>query len=204
MPAPLQSESFILASASAARRAMLEHAGLHVTVDAADVDETALKNMARAAAARIEETALSLAHAKATRVAARHPGQLVLGADQMLECGTRWLDKAASLDEAAAQLAFLSGKTHRLVTAAVLMQDSEILWSHAANASLTMRPLSPGFIEAYLAAMGDEALRGVGCYAIEGLGAQLFRAVEGDHFVIMGLPLLALLEELRARGRVLA
>jgi septum formation protein len=125
---------------------------------------------------------------------------LVLGCDQMLECDERWFDKANTPEEAAEQLNFLSGKTHRLITAATLLRDGRIVWQKTATAKLTMRELSSGFIATYIEQMGDRLLGSVGCYAVEGLGSHLFTKIEGSHFVILGLPLLSFLQALRSEG----
>lgn len=195
MPHPL-----ILASASKTRQTLLRQAGIPFRADAADVDEGAIKQAGLAAGAGVEATALKLAYAKAEKVAARHPGAWVLGADQMLECEGQWLDKATSREEALAQLQFLSGKTHRLITAAVLVKDGVVGWEGVEQARLKMRQLSPLFLKHYCEAMGDALLGSVGCYAVEGLGIQLFEQIAGDHFVILGLPLLPLLAALREKG----
>ena len=190
----------VLASASSARAEMLKRAGIAATIDPADVDEAKIKADCLARGESVEDAALALAEAKARKVAKRHPAALVLGADQMLECAGRWFDKPADPAQAAAQLRSLSGRTHRLVSGAVALAEGRPVWQATAAASLTMRPLSDAFIGAYSEAMGAALLQSVGGYQIEGLGAQLFTAIEGDLFTIMGLPLLPLLEFLRRQG----
>src|SRR5690606_10859737 len=125
------------------------------------------------------------------------------GADRMLACAGRWFGKPADRAAARAQLLALRGRTHDLVTAAVVLRDGTRLWQHVERASLTMRPVSDAFVESYLAALGDDAMRSVGAYQLEGLGAQLFARVEGDFFTILGLPLLPLLDFLRGHGTLL-
>lgn len=188
----------ILASASKTRRSMLDKAGVPFTAVAADLDEAAIKNHCHRGKKSAQETALALARAKAEKIAMQHPQDWVLGADQMLECEGHWFDKAQDRAQAEAQLAFLSGKTHRLITAAVLMKG-DATWERIESASLTMRGLTPDFVKEYCDRLGQSLYGSVGCYALEGLGAQLFQKIEGDFFVILGLPLLPLLEALRER-----
>lgn len=196
--------SFILASKSESRCGMLERAGLDFTAQFSEVDEDIIKEKCRGAKRSVEETTLELATAKAARVSAEHPAALVLGADQMLECEGRWFDKAKDISEAKEQLHFLSGKTHRLVTSAVLMRGGQITWKDISEARLRVRPLSEGFIEDYCRKLGPDILKSVGCYALEKRGIQLFEKVDGDFFGILGLPLLPLLKELRHQGMVSA
>ncbi|MBI3453034.1 MAG: Maf family protein [Rhodospirillales bacterium] len=134
------------------------------------------------------------------RTASRHPGALVIGADQMLDCNGVWFDKPVDRAHAAAQLAALSGKTHRLISVAVAVQNGTRLWHATDTAKLIMRPLSDEFIAVYLDTVGDAACASVGAYQLEGLGAQLFARVDGDYFTILGLPLWPLLGFLRAHG----
>ena len=192
----------ILASASAARAALLRNAGLAFEQIAAAVDEGALKRSMQAEGADAAATAMALAEAKARRVSERQPGALVIGADQMLVAGGGWFDKPADRAGAKAQLLALAGTSHRLISAACVLRDGERLWGRHEHATLLMRPFGEAFVERYLDAAGDAALRSVGAYQLEGLGAQLFQRVDGDYFVVLGLPLLALLDFLRGRGIV--
>ncbi|RDD63269.1 Maf family protein [Ferruginivarius sediminum] len=192
--------SLVLASKSAARRQMLLDAGVPVVVDSAGIDEESVKAGLRAEGATPHEVAEVLAELKATRISPRHPGALVLGADQMLECEGKWFDKPADTAGAAAHLKALSGQSHRLIASAVIVKDGTRIWHQVDSAELTMRPLSDAFIAAYLDAVGDDALHSVGAYQLEGLGAQLFTRVRGDYFTVLGLPLLPLLEFLRTHG----
>jgi septum formation protein len=194
----------ILASASAIRRTLLENAGVRVIVDPGRVDEDEIKSALKGGGASVETTAEALAEAKAQRVSGRHWDGLVVGADQMLECNGVWFDKPADRAHAAAHLASLSGKTHRLISAVVAVRNNTRLWHHVGIAKLTMRPLSPDFIDTYLDAAGDAALASVGAYQLEGLGAQLFERVKGDFFTILGLPLLPVLAILREHQVVAA
>lgn len=188
----------VLASASVARREVLESAGITVTTQAAAVDEAAVKESLKAEGASPIQAAETLAELKAQRVATKFPGALVIGADQMLSCNGVWFDKPVDQDHAAAHLRALSGKTHELSTAVCVVRNGGRIWHHNAVARLTMRALSDAFIAAYLEAAGPAVLGSVGAYQLEGKGAQLFSAVEGDFFTILGLPLLPLMDFLRA------
>ena len=196
------SPKLVLASQSRFRRTMMENAGLVFACDAAHIDEEEIKRAMQAEGASAADVALKLAESKARRVAPRHPGAIVVGSDQMLDCNGVWFDKPADRLHAAAHLRALSGKTHRLETAAVALRNGTRVWHHVEAARLTMRTLDDSFIEKYLAAVGDDACASVGAYQLEGLGAQLFARVEGDFFTILGLPLLPLLGFLRANGVV--
>jgi septum formation protein len=179
---------------------MLEAAGVPVTVDPSAVDEGAVKTAMRAQGASAAETAEALAAVKAQQASGRHPGLLVVGADQMLECNAAWLDKPADLAQARETLLALRGRTHELVTAVCVVRDGLILWHHVASARLTMRAFGDDFLESYLNKIGAAACDSVGAYQLEGLGAQLFSRIDGDHFTIIGLPLLPLLNFLRGHG----
>ena len=191
-------EPVVLASGSASRRAIFEAAGIMAILDKPDVDEDALKR--RSVGLTAEQIAMRLARAKVDAVAPRHAGRIVVGGDQMLECGGDWFDKPADRSGAADHLRRLSGRTHRLISAAVALRDGQVLWEGIDMAELTMRALSSDFIESYLDAAGDRVLSSVGAYQVEGLGIQLFSEIRGDHFTILGLPLLPLLDVLRREG----
>lgn len=192
----------VLASASASRARLLTAAGIEITIDPAMIDENQLKRDCRNNARDAEETALRLAEAKARAVTSRHPGALVLGADQMLDCDGEWFDKPTDLADARRQLLALNGRQHQLITAAVVMRDDTVLWRVVERPVLTMRRFSEAFLERYLQAMGERVLATVGGYELEGLGAQLMARIEGDYFAILGLPLLPLLGFLRGEGAV--
>lgn len=194
--------TLILASASEARSAMLEAAGVAVRVDPARIDEAAVKAAMIAEAAPPRDLADSLAELKAQRVSARWPGALVLGADQVLVAEGRIYDKPGDLDGARSQLRALRGQTHWLLSAAVIALDGAAIWRHVGQARLAMRPFTDAFLEDYLARAGAAVLGSVGGYRLEGLGAQLFARVEGDYFTVLGLPLLEVLGFLRARGEI--
>jgi septum formation protein len=203
MPEPVR---LILASASAARKAMLEGAGLTFDVMPADLDETAVRNSAAEENPQAEpaDIAALLAVEKARHVSRLQPNALVIGSDQVLALGDKLFAKAGSMDEARDILRALRGCTHTLVSAVALARDGEVYWRTSDSAQLTMRNFSDVFLESYLDRIGEQALRGVGCYELEGLGAQLFDRVEGDWFTILGLPLLPLLERLRQEAVIAA
>ncbi|OAN50338.1 septum formation protein Maf [Paramagnetospirillum marisnigri] len=192
----------ILASASPARRAMLDSAGVSLAVDVAGVDEEAVKQALRLETGNPLRVAETLAELKAIKVSARHPGMLVLGADQMLDYDGIWFDKPKTRDDARHQLKMLRHHTHRLSSAVVAAKDGRRVWYHAEQARLTMRNFSDAFLEHYLERVGEAALGTVGAYQLEGLGAQLFLSVEGDFFTVLGLPLLPVLDFLRENGEL--
>ena len=192
----------VLASASPFRRRMLEAAGLGFTVVVPDVDEAAVKSKLLRSGASIKDIAQGLAVAKAEDVSAHLPDALVIGADQVLACGAEMFNKPASVAEAREQLVRLRGKTHELHTAVALAASGKAVWTHLQTVALAMRPFSDAFLADYLARLGERVQRTVGAYEIEGPGIQLMEHIEGDMFTVIGLPLLALLSELRARGAV--
>ena len=198
----MTSRPLILASGSPYRRKMLEAAGLSFHVVPADVDEAALKRGLAAQSPKPISAAVAdaLARAKAQSVSARHPDATVIGADQILALGDDLLDKPGDLAAARVQLERLRGKTHRLISAVVVAEAGKVLWTHVDEAVLTMRPFSREFLDRYLAEADPGLCQIVGAYEIEGPGIQLFERVEGDHFTIIGLPLVPLLAELRSRG----
>ena len=195
-------EKLILASSSPFRKALLVNAGLDVEAVAADVDERSLEAPFRNSGVSPEDVALVLAEAKAIDVSERRPGKLVLGCDQTLSLGDEVFHKPTDMEGARRHLLALSGRTHQLNSAAVLVRDGTVLWHHVGVANLTMRALSPAFIGRHLARVGKKALASVGAYQIEAEGVQLFEKIDGDYFTIVGLPLLALLAELRKLGAV--
>jgi len=191
-------ERLILASKSSARRAMLDGAGVPFSVQVADVDEDAVKaghDPADAAGLAVE-----LARIKALAVSRHDPEAWVLGADQTLAFAGGLVSKAGSLDEARERLTAMRGQTHQLHSGAALACNGRVVWSGVDTATMRMRDFSDAFLDAYLAAEGEGLLASVGSYRLEGMGSQLFEAVEGDYFTVLGLPLWPVLTELRRAG----
>lgn len=189
----------ILASGSRARKDMLSGAGLAFEVIPADINEDAIKSAMVSENARVEaaDVAGVLAVEKALSVARANPDALVIGSDQVLALGHRMFSKAASIAEAKVTLTALRGRTHELVSAVAIASSNAVLWQTVDAAQLTMRSFSDAFLDDYLRLNGTRVLSSVGCYEIEGAGIQLFERVDGDHFAIMGMPLLPLLSQLR-------
>jgi septum formation protein len=187
----------ILASQSPARQALLANAGIAFEAIAAEIDERAIQLASGLSSPG--EIAVLLAREKAVAVSLRHPGQFVVGADQTLALGERLFSKPAGRAQAARQLQALAGSTHELHSAVAVARDGETLFADVAVARMTMRPLDDVAISAYLDAAGKAVATSVGAYQLEGLGIHLFERIEGDHFTILGLPLLPLLKFLRSR-----
>ncbi|WP_431016101.1 Maf family protein [Bradyrhizobium pachyrhizi] len=188
-------QKLILASQSRARKMLLENAGLDFEALPADIDERAVqKNSGLSAPGEI---ASLLACEKALFVSRQRPGQYVVGADQTLALGQRMFSKPAGRTQAAEQLGLLAGRTHELHSAVSVARDGKVLFSDVSVARMTMRRLAAGEIESYLDQAGEAVTTSVGAYQLEGLGVHLFERIEGDHFTILGLPLLSLLAFLR-------
>ena len=181
---------------------MLENAGVSFDAVRALVDEGAIKQSLIAEAVPARDVADRLAEAKARSVSMIHPNRIVLGADQVLVQDKRIFSKASTRDQAKATLKALSGQSHQLISAAVIYDGGQPVWRAATVATLTVRDLSDDFIDQYLTALGDDAFWSVGCYQLEGLGAQIFSKIDGDYFTVLGLPLLPVLDFLRGRGMV--
>jgi septum formation protein len=191
----------ILASGSSSRRAMLTAAGIEYRAITPDVDEDDLRaRMPRESAAKGSAVAEHLAEHKALAVSARHADALVIGCDQVLVCDGKLFNKAVDESAASGTLKALRGRTHELISAAVLAKGKEFIWRCTDIARLQMRTFSDGYLADYLRAEIPDILGSVGCYRIEGRGAQLFTRIEGDQFTIRGLPLIPLLAALREHG----
>ena len=197
MPHPI-----ILASRSPFRQMLLRNAGLTFEAIAAAIDERAIEDSLSADRPSPAEVALALAEAKALDVASARPEALVIGSDQTLSLGERVFHKPADLSDAREHLHAMSGRTHELNSAVVLVQNGVIAWRHVSTARLTMRLLSDAFIGRYLDRVGESVLASVGAYQLEGEGIQLFEHIEGDYFTILGLPMLPLLAQLRSMDMI--
>lgn len=195
-------ERLILASGSPIRAQMLRNANLEFEVDPARVDEPALRAALEEEDAAPRDVADALAEMKAVRVSRKRPGCLVLGCDQVLDRDGAVMAKPESPEAARDQLVRLRGRTHRLLSAAVICQDGAPLWRHVGQARLTMRSFSDAYLDAYLARNWESVRHSVGGYKIEEEGVRLFSHISGDHFTILGLPLLEVLSYLAARGTV--
>lgn len=200
MNATNQKTPVILASGSRTRQMLLTQAGVSFQVQKADVDERAIEAPLLGSGFPPEDIAAVLAEAKAVDVSEKFPDALVIGADQTLGLGDRRFNKPVDMEAARRQLLDLRGQTHGLHSAIVCALDGEAIWRHGSTAWLTMRDFSPEFLGHYMAEVGDKVCESVGCYQLEGPGIQLFEAIEGDYFTILGLPMLPLINFLRSQN----
>ena len=198
MPLWRDDRALVLASRSETRQAILRAAGIPIDVHPADIDERAAEEGAPPGGAAA--AAALLAREKAGTIAARLPGRLVLGADQILTLGARRFSKPENVAAARAQLCALRGQAHELCSAVAIVRHGLVLFEHRETARLTMRAFSDEFLDDYLDAAGAAVTASVGSYQVEGAGIQLFERIDGDHFAILGLPLVALLQFLRQSG----
>lgn len=194
----------MLASKSAPRRALLEAAGIPLIIDPADIDERAVEAASPKEAATPEGAALLLARAKALETAKRNSGKMVLGADQTLALGSERFSKPKSIEAARAQLKKFSGKTHALHSGIALVRDNKVLFETVTSAYLTMHTFTEAFLDAYLADAGERVMQSVGAYQLESLGVNLFEKIDGDHFTILGMPLMPLLAYFRKAGMIVS
>ena len=190
----------ILASKSPYRAQMLKNAGLTIECVGAKIDERSVEKPLIEADMLPADIAEVLAIAKAEEVAARYPGDLIIGSDQVLALGDEMLHKPEDMEAARRRLLALSGKTHELHSAVVLYHEGQMIWSHVETTTIKFRQLTPQFVGRHLASVGQKALTSVGAYQVEGEGIQLIEKIDGDFFSIIGMPLLPLLSELRQIG----
>ncbi|UVC08465.1 Maf family protein [Rhizobium sp. TH2] len=191
------SAKLILASNSASRKSLMQGAGLQFESAGADIDERGVEARLAANYAKPPEIAVELARAKALWVSERNPEAYVIGSDQVLSLGDRLFHKPLSMGEAADHIRAMSGQTHHLNCGVAIAFRGVIIWSDVSIAGMTMRAISPAFLQTYLDLSGDGILQSVGAYLFEGPGIQLFEKIEGDYFTILGLPMLKLLAGLR-------
>lgn len=194
--------NMVLASASEIRRTMLSNAGLSIEVSAARIDEETITASLVAEGAKPRDVADALAEFKAEKVGRRFPEALVIGSDQVLEFEGRLLDKPTTPQEAEQQLRAMSGKTHRLLSGAVVYHAGKPVWRHVGQVRMSMRTLGDAFVTAYVARNWDSIRHTVGSYKLEEEGVRLFHRVDGDYFTVLGLPLLELLSYLTLRGEI--
>jgi septum formation protein len=194
--------NLVLASGSKTRQALLANAGVAFEVEPAAIDERAAEQPLLDAGASPDDIALALAMVKASSVSEGRGGDLVIGADQVLDLEGERLTKPQDMEAARRQILKLSGRTHMLHSAVAAARTGEILWQHVETARLTMRRLEAAEVGRYLAEAGPAALTSVGAYQIEGPGIRLFEQIDGDYFGILGLPLLPLLAFLRSEGGI--
>ncbi|MCB1335274.1 MAG: septum formation protein Maf [Roseivivax sp.] len=192
----------ILASASSIRAQLLRNAGLEVDTQPARIDEESVRLSLLAQQAHPRDIADTLAEMKAQKVSGRNPFDLVIGCDQVLEIDGQTLDKAQTQDEAREHLLRLRGKTHRLLSAAVLYDAGKPRWRHVGVVRLHMRDFSEAYLDAYISRNWPGIGDAVGCYKLEEEGVRLFHRVEGDYFTVLGLPLLELLAHLTLTGDI--
>ncbi len=187
----------ILASASRVRARLLEGAGVPHEVIASAVDEQPIKERCRDKKLTVKQTVLELSKEKALSISGNHADSLILGADQILQCGGRQFDKPNDMTIARENLKYLQGRKHSLVSGMSIVLNGREIWHHVETSRLTLLPLSEAFIDDYLEKSGPDVLNSVGVYFLEGRGVQLFEKIDGDFFSILGLPLLPLLAFLR-------
>ena len=196
----LPHKPLILASQSQARQALLKQAAISYTALPASIDEELIRQSAQAEGASPDEIAVLLAELKGQKIASSHPDAMVIASDQLLVCDGQIYGKPDSLAAAKSQLTELSGKRHTLLTAVMLFDNGKRIWHHIARPEVTFHTLTEAEIDQYLAHIQDDALASPGSYFLEGAGIHLFADLFGDYYAILGLPLLALLPQLKLHG----
>lgn len=192
--------NLILASASKTRAELLKNAGIFVECDPANVDEDSVKDALKDEGATAVQVAETLAELKAQSVSRRHPGAMIIGADQTLDCEGRWFDKPENKEQARENLLAFKGKKHRLNASVCIVRDGQRLWHVNDPAEMHVRDFSNDWLDWYIDTVGEEICESVGGYRLEGPGSQLFSAVRGDYFTVLGLPLLPLMQFLRGHS----
>ena len=196
----LPNKNLILASKSAARRALLDQAGIAYDCEPAAIDEAAIRDAAQSEGASPDDIAVLLAEMKGERIAAKHRDAMIISSDQLLVCDGVLYGKPKTFEQAHQQIAALSGKRHQLITAVMLFDNGRRIWHHIARPEITFHQLDDNAISDYLRHFGEDAFHSPGSYFLEGPGIHLFADIFGDYYAILGLPMMALLPQLKLHG----
>ena len=196
----LPNKNLILASKSAARRALLDQAGIAYDCEPAAIDEAAIRDAAQSEGASPDDIAVLLAEMKGERIAAKHNDAMIISSDQLLVCDGVLYGKPKTFEQAQQQIAALSGKRHQLITAVMLFDNGRRIWHHIARPEITFHQLDDNAISDYLRHFGEDAFHSPGSYFLEGPGIHLFADIFGDYYAILGLPMMALLPQLKLHG----
>ena len=196
----LPNKNLILASKSAARRALLDQAGIAYDCEPAAIDEAAIRDAAQSEGASPDDIAVLLAEMKGERIAAKHNDAMIISSDQLLVCDGVLYGKPKTFEQAHQQIAALSGKRHQLITAVMLFDNGRRIWHHIARPEITFHQLDDNAISDYLRHFGEDAFHSPGSYFLEGPGIHLFADIFGDYYAILGLPMMALLPQLKLHG----